>query len=48
MFEVGLGFPQPGLQFGDLGAEVVGQDPGGVFLDAERVDQGLNVHAVTA
>lgn len=36
------------LQFADLGAEVVGQGPGGVLLDAERVEQGLEVHALTA
>lgn len=44
---MGLGFPQPGLQFVDPGAEVVGQGPCGVLLDAERVEQGLEVHAVT-
>ena len=32
----------------DLGAEVLGQGPGGVFLDVQRVEQGLDVHAVTA
>lgn len=48
MFEVGLGLPQPGLEFVDLGAEVVGHGPGGVLLDVERVEQGLDVHAVTA
>jgi hypothetical protein len=47
VFEVGLGFPQPGLQFGDLCAEVVGQGPGGVLLDAERVEEELDVHAFT-
>jgi hypothetical protein len=45
--EVGLGFAQPGLKFGDLCAEVLGQGTGGVFLDAECVEQGLDVHAVT-
>ncbi|MFJ3640110.1 hypothetical protein ACIPRD_10190 [Streptomyces sp. NPDC090108] len=44
---MGLDFPQPSLQFSDLCAEVVGHGPGGVRLDAERVEQGLNVHAVT-
>lgn len=47
VFEAGLGFPQPGLQCGDLRAEVVGQGPGGVLLDAERVEHGLDVHALT-
>lgn len=47
VLEVGLGFPQPSLQFGDLCPEVVGQGPGGVLLDAERVEQGPDVHVVT-
>ncbi|MGX1027422.1 hypothetical protein RKD37_002624 [Streptomyces ambofaciens] len=47
MFEVGLGFPQSSLQFGDLCAEAVGHGPGGFLLDAERVEEGLDVHAVT-
>lgn len=47
MFELGLGFPQPSLQFGDLCAEAVGQGPGGVLLDLERVEQGLDVHGLT-
>ncbi|MEU2353527.1 hypothetical protein [Streptomyces misionensis] len=38
VFEVGLGFPQPGLQSLDLGADVVGQCPGGILLLAERVE----------
>ncbi|MFF5393149.1 hypothetical protein ACFY5H_33340 [Streptomyces sp. NPDC013012] len=36
VFEMGLGLPQPVLQFADLRAEVVAQGPGGVLLDAER------------
>lgn len=32
VFEVGLGLLQPGLQFGDLCAEIAGQGPGGVLL----------------
>ncbi|WP_431982172.1 hypothetical protein [Streptomyces qinglanensis] len=36
------------MQFFDLGAEVVGHGPGGVLLKAERVEEGLNVHAATA
>lgn len=47
-FELGLGFPQSGLQFGDLCAQVVGRGPGDVLLDAERVEQGLDVHAAAA
>ncbi len=46
-FEVGLVLPQPGLQFADPGAEVVGQAPGGALLDAERVGQGPDVHVLT-
>lgn len=47
---MGFGLPQSTLRFADLRAEFVGQDqgPGGVFLEAERVEQGLDVHAVTA
>lgn len=45
--EVGLGFPQPSVQFSDLCAEVVGQGPGGVLLDVECVEQGLDVHEGT-
>ncbi|MEU4588650.1 hypothetical protein AB0F92_42565 [Kitasatospora aureofaciens] len=41
MFELGLGVPQSALQFLDLAAEVVGQGPGGVFLEVERVEEGL-------
>lgn len=48
VFEVGLGLPQSTLQFADLRAEFVGQGSGGFFLEAERVEQGLDVHAVTA
>jgi hypothetical protein len=47
MFEVGLGLPQPGPQFSDPGAEVVGQGPGLSLLDAGCVKQGLKVHAAT-
>lgn len=47
VFEVGLGLPQPGGQFADLGAEAVGHGAGSVLRDAERVEQGLDVHAVT-
>ncbi|MEV6319411.1 hypothetical protein AB0M26_30780, partial [Streptomyces sp. NPDC051776] len=36
-----LGLPQPGLQAVDLGAEVVGQGPGGVFLKVQGIEQGL-------
>ncbi len=45
---MGLGLPQSVVQFVDLGAEVVGHGPGGVLLDVERVEQGLDVHAVTS
>ncbi len=48
VLEVRLGLPQPGLQFADLCAEVVGLGRGGVLLDVQRVEQGLDVHAVTA
>ncbi|WP_173675184.1 hypothetical protein [Streptomyces sp. fd1-xmd] len=48
MFEVGLGLPQAVLQFADPVAEVVGQGPGGFLLDAERIEQGLDVHTATA
>lgn len=47
VFETGLGFPKAVVQFGDLTAEVVGQGPGGVFLDAEGIKEGLEVHAAT-
>ncbi|MGI5466199.1 hypothetical protein [Streptomyces sp. CA-132043] len=36
------------LQSAGLCAEVVGLGPGGAFLEAKRVEQGLDVHAVTA
>jgi hypothetical protein len=48
VLEMGLSLPQSALQFVDLRAEFVGQGPGGVFLEVERVEQGLDVHAVTA
>lgn len=48
VLEVGLGLPQPALQFGDLSSQVVGQGPGSVFLDVECLEQGLDVHAFTA
>lgn len=48
VLQVGLGLPQPGLQVVDLCAEVVGQGPGGVSLEVEGVEQGLDVHAATA
>jgi len=48
VLQVHLGLPQPGLQVVDLCAEVVGQGPGGVFLEVQGVEQGLDVHAVTA
>ncbi|MFD5300881.1 hypothetical protein ACFWJU_37520 [Streptomyces mutabilis] len=35
-----LGLPQPGLQ-------VVGQGQGGVFLEVQGIEQGLEVHAAT-
>ncbi|MEE1745722.1 MULTISPECIES: hypothetical protein [unclassified Streptomyces] len=38
-FEVGLGLPQPTPQFDDPRAEFVGQGPGGVFPEAERVER---------
>jgi hypothetical protein len=47
VFEVGLGLPQTGLQVVDLCAELVGQGPGGVFLEFQGVEQGLEVHADT-
>jgi hypothetical protein len=45
MLQVRLGLPQPGLQVVDLCAEVVGQGPGGVFLEVQGVEQGLDAHA---
>lgn len=48
VLEVGLGLPQPGLQVVDLCAEVVGQGPGGVFLEVQGVEQGPEVHAGAA
>ncbi|MGW7578570.1 hypothetical protein [Streptomyces sp. NPDC054765] len=48
VLEVRLGLPQPGLQIAALCAEVVGLGPGGVLLEVQRVEQGLDVHAVTA
>ncbi|WRZ96330.1 hypothetical protein OHB54_01375 [Streptomyces sp. NBC_01007] len=48
MLEVRLGLPQPGLQFAGLRAEVVGLGPGGVLLDVQRVEKGLDVHEATA
>ena len=43
-----LGLPQPGLQVDDLCAKVVGQGPGGVFLEVQGIEQGQDVHAATA
>jgi hypothetical protein len=40
VLQVRLGLPQPGLQVVDLCAEVVGQGPGGVFLEVQGVKQG--------
>uniref|UniRef100_A0AAU3IB81 Uncharacterized protein n=1 Tax=Streptomyces sp. NBC_01393 TaxID=2903851 RepID=A0AAU3IB81_9ACTN len=48
MLEVCLGLPQPGLQVVDLRAEVVGQRPGGVFLEVQGIEQRPDVHAATA
>ncbi|OKJ71192.1 hypothetical protein AMK31_35595 [Streptomyces sp. TSRI0107] len=48
VLQVRLGLLQPGLQVVDVCAEVVGQGPGGVFLEVQGVDQGLDVQAVTA
>lgn len=48
VLQVHLGLPQPGLQAVDLCAKVVGQGPGCVFLEAQGVEQGLDVHAATA
>ncbi|WP_217135707.1 hypothetical protein, partial [Streptomyces sp. AC558_RSS880] len=48
VLQVHLGLPQPGLQVVVLCAEVVGQGPGGVFLEAQGVEQGVDVHAAAA
>lgn len=48
VLEVGLGLPQPVLQFRDLGAEIVCQGLGGVLLETECLEQGVDVHAGTA
>jgi hypothetical protein len=48
VLQVRLGLPQPGLQVVDLCAEVVGQGPGGVFLEVQGVEQGPDVHAAAA
>ena len=37
--------PELGLQGVDLGAEIVGQGPGGVFLEVECLEEGVEVHA---
>ncbi|MFF5897107.1 hypothetical protein ACFY8O_14400 [Streptomyces argenteolus] len=42
-----LGLLQLVPQFLDLRAEVIGQGPGGVLLDVERFEQGLDAHAFT-
>ncbi|MEU0300619.1 hypothetical protein ABZ252_14280 [Streptomyces sp. NPDC006175] len=48
MLQMGLGLPQPVLQAVDLFTEVVGQNPGSLFLQFQGVEQGLDVHAATA
>ncbi|MFF1261642.1 hypothetical protein ACFVZT_33080 [Streptomyces sp. NPDC058321] len=45
MHEVPLGLPQPRLQVVDLRANVVGQGPGGVLLQVQRLQEGTDVHA---
>ncbi|MEU0206394.1 hypothetical protein [Streptomyces canus] len=45
VLQMGRGLPQPGLQVVDLCAEVLGQGPGGVCLEVQGVEQGLDVHA---
>jgi hypothetical protein len=48
VLEMGFGLPQSSVQLLDLGAEVVGQGPGRVFLSIQCFEQRLDVHAVTA
>jgi hypothetical protein len=48
VFELGLGLPQSALQLLDLRTAVVGKGPDGDLLDVERVERGLDVHALTA
>jgi hypothetical protein len=48
VLQVHLGLPQPGLQAVDLHAKVLGQGQGGVFLEVQGIEQGLDVHAATA
>lgn len=43
-----LGLPQPGPQVVDLRAKVDGQGPGGVLLEVQCLQEGANVHALTA
>lgn len=40
VLQVCLGFPQPHLQVVDLCAEVVGQGPGGFFLEVQSISSG--------
>ncbi|GAA2569230.1 hypothetical protein GCM10010398_68970 [Streptomyces fimbriatus] len=47
VLQVRLGLPQPGMRVVDLCAEVVGQGPDSVFLEAQGVEQGLDVHAAS-
>ncbi|MFG3407858.1 hypothetical protein [Streptomyces sp. NPDC048142] len=44
---MGICLPQPSLEFFDLGAEVACQGTGSFLLEAERVEQRLDVHAAT-
>lgn len=44
VLQVRLGLPQTGLQAVDLCAEVVGQGPGGVFLEIQGIERGPDVH----
>lgn len=45
MFQTQFGLVELGLQGVDLGAETVGQGPGGVFLKVECLEEGVEVHA---
>lgn len=42
-----FGLAELGLKGVDPGAEIVGQGPGCVFLKAERLEEGGEVHAPT-
>lgn len=45
MFQTWFGLTELGLQGVDLGAEIVGQGPGCVFLKVECLEERVQVHA---